>query len=45
MTRMINRLFPFADRDRHANEASPRELRASADLQAERDLLIGLFVD
>jgi len=45
MTRLMSRIFPFADRaDRHGG-GSHRHAWSKTDLQAERDQLIGLFVD
>jgi hypothetical protein len=45
MTRLIARLFPFADREHHPVAAGGHPARSRSRVQADRDRLIGLFVD
>jgi hypothetical protein len=42
MTRLISRIFPFADRAQHG---AGRRSRLRASVQADREQLIGPFVD
>ena len=42
MTRLMSRLFPFADRAQHGDG---RRARSRASVQADREQLIGPFVD
>jgi hypothetical protein len=45
MSLLINRIFPFADRDRWSADKWRRHLLSKADTQAERDDIIAMFVD
>ena len=42
MTRLISRLFPFAEREQHP---APRRQHSRRSVQSDRERLIALFVD
>ena len=44
-TRLITRIFPFADQDSWSSTTWRRHLKGRADVQSEREDLIAFFMD